>query len=109
MRLTALHPKWIDGGPGLTKDGQPGRDRHGVGVTFDCPCGACGQPCVLLFSNPLDGLGLDDPTAAKILYDRAGETFETLTVTASIDRPRPQGCGWHGTLTQGEVTGRVEP
>lgn len=34
--------------------------------------------------------------------------LETLTVTASILHTRPDGCGWHGFLTNGELKGQIE-
>jgi hypothetical protein len=34
--------------------------------------------------------------------------FETLTATPSILHTKPHGCGWHGYLTNGELTGQIE-
>lgn len=34
--------------------------------------------------------------------------FETLTARASILHTKPDGCGWHGFLTDGELTGQIE-
>jgi hypothetical protein len=99
-----LEPNWVGaGGEGITKDGNPVPPRHGVGITFSCPCG-CDLWCYVPFNNPLDGGPPLEP--GRPLWQRTGETFETLTVTPSILRSRDKGgCGWHGFITNGEVTG----
>lgn len=88
---------------------EPAPRREGVGVEFDCPCGNHddGHRCFVPFANPLDG-------GHSLYHDRGwqrtGETFETLTLTPSIFRRRDLGgCGWHGFITNGVVTGQVEP
>lgn len=104
MKLVDLRPVWVGaGGDGITlADGSPAPERHGVGVSFDCPCGACGTQCFVPFNNPIDGGGVWDPT--RSLWTRTGETFETLSLTPSIHRvPGKGGCGWHGFVTNGEV------
>lgn len=108
MRLIDLSPNWVGaGGPGITTaTGEPIPERHGIGVMFDCPCG-CGQHCYVPFANPLDGGPPHE--ASRPLWTRAGETFKDLTVTPSILRARAKGgCGWHGFITRGDVTGQVE-
>lgn len=103
MRLVDLNPHWVGaGGEGVTRHGQPMPERDGVAVEFDCPCGACGIRCLVPFDNPVDGLGPWDP--ARSLWRRTGDTFETLTLTPSILRTPPYGCGWHGFITNGAVT-----
>lgn len=100
MRLSDLHPKFLDsGGEGISRaDGSPAPLRVGVGVEFDCPDG-CGRPCFVPFSNPLDG----GPALEKG-WNRTGETPETLTLAPSIFRnPARGGCGWHGFIRHGEV------
>lgn len=106
MRLTDLEVKWVAaGGPGITRNGQPVPERRGVGIGFDCPCG-CDQRCFVPFVNPLDG----GPPTSVVAWTRTGDTFETLTLQPSIKRSRENGgCGWHGFITNGEVTGQVEP
>lgn len=101
MKLTDLNPNWVDaGGAGISdKDGNPVPERHGVGLSFDCPCG-CDSHCYVDLENPLDGgptYGQDGHT-----WKRTGDTFETLTLTPSIQRVG--GCKWHGHITNGEVT-----
>ena len=102
MRLTELNPNWVGhGGEGVSdKSGKAIPYQHGVGITFDCPCG-CESRCFAGFSNPLDGGAAVDGGGPK--WDRAGETFETLTLKPSIERKDPDGCGWHGYITDGEM------
>jgi hypothetical protein len=102
MKLIDLDPRWVGaGGEGIRdKDGNPIRERHGVGVGFDCPCG-CGTRSFIPFENPLDG-GPPVGDVKNPHWRRSGETFETLTLTPSIQRVG--GCGWHGFITNGEVT-----
>lgn len=41
MKLVDLNPSWVGaGGEGVSdKEGSPVPKRHGIGITFDCPCG----------------------------------------------------------------------
>jgi hypothetical protein len=102
LRLVNLHPNWVGaGGEGISdKYGNPVPERHGVGVTFDCPCG-CGTNCYVPFANPLDGQPPHDTRPNLPTWQRTGETFESLTLTPSIRRVG--GCGWHGFITNGEA------
>lgn len=34
--------------------------------------------------------------------------FDTLTVRNSILHSKPDGCGWHGYLTNGDLEGKIE-
>lgn len=104
MRLTDLNPRWVGaGGEGIsridliTKERSPSPERHGVGVSFSCPCG-CADECTIEFDVALDGQPwrTDDHG-----WKRTGDTFETLTLEPSIQRVG--GCGWHGFITKGEV------
>lgn len=103
MRLTDLNPRWVGaGGEGVTRNGEPVPERHGVAISFDCPCG-CDSRCCIEFNNPIDGQGPHDTT--RNLWDRTGDTFETLQLTPSIQRVG--GCAWHGYIglqIPGEVT-----
>jgi hypothetical protein len=57
------------------------------------------------FANPIDG----GPQLERHGWQRTGDTFETLTLTPSILRARARGgCGWHGFITNGAVTGQIE-
>lgn len=104
QKLTELNPRWVGaGGEGITdKHDKPVPARHGIGISFDCPCG-CDVRCYVSFFNPLDGgpprINKDEPT-----WDRTGDTFETLTLRPSILRSEEKGgCGWHGYITNGLV------
>jgi hypothetical protein len=100
VKLTALDPSWVGaGGPGIfNADGTPAAERHGVGITFDCPCG-CTRGRYVPFTNPLDGGPPHNDGHAT--WQRSGETFETLTLTPSIQVIGE--CGWHGFITNGEI------
>jgi hypothetical protein len=92
MRLVELNPRFVDNQWG---------DR-GVGLLFDCPCGKCGIRCHVPFSEPI-APGSDFPVLADgLLWQRTGDTFETLSLTPSIHRI--DGCGWHGHIHNGEVS-----
>lgn len=103
MKLAERDPRWVGaGGEGITRNGQPVPERHGVGLMFDCPCG--GEHCwvAVNFANPLDGGPALEGCGPN--WQRTGETFETLTLTPSILKSREKGgCGWHGFVTNGEV------
>ena len=108
MKLTDLTPRYYGaGGPGITKaDGTPAPHRKGVGLSFDCPCG-CGKRRHCDFSNPLDG---GAPLRARPQWERIGDDFQSMTLSPSIYAPKNKGgCGWHGWLKNGELTGAVEP
>lgn len=100
-RLVDLNPQWLGaGGEGVRGvDGKSIPRREATSILFDCPCGCEHQVCVP-FANPADGLG---PTYPGHGWTRSGDTFETLTLTPSIQRVFPNRC-WHGFVTNGEVT-----
>jgi hypothetical protein len=103
VKLTELNPKF------LPSHGPNGERTEGMGVYLDCPCGKGGPHHRLFvsFSNPI-GPG---PSAAHVIpggWQRTGDTFETLTLTPSIERLDSReedgiGCRWHGFITNGEV------
>lgn len=115
MRLADLNPRWF---------AEAGR--HGQGVTFDCPCcvgkpGAVrlavaftpaldgGTPCSLrirdlvpvLWPEGMTGPG-NDVCPPGIHWAREGDTFETLTLSPSVDASR--AGHWHGFIRAGQVT-----
>ena len=102
--LIALAPEWIGaGGPGITRQGEPVERRYGIGIWFKCPCPALHDEfdrVFVAFRNPLDGGPCLDGSGHR--WDREGESFDTLTLRPSI--LRLGGCGWHGFVTNGEVT-----
>lgn len=101
MRLADLHPEFIGaGGSGVfNADGSPATPRSGVGITLDCPCG-CDSELYVPFANPLDG-GRPVGHETHPLWNRIGDTFETITLSPSI--LRIGGCGWHGFIEHGGV------
>lgn len=104
QKLTELNPRWVGaGGEGITdEDGKPVPARHGVGLSFDCPCG-CDVRCYVAFSNPIDR-GASHKNKDEPTWNRMGNTFETLTLRPSIMRNEEKGgCGWHGYITDGQV------
>lgn len=84
----------------------PAPHRRGIGLAFDCPCGKCDPEtlwCFVGFANPIDGGPPHDPS--RPTWQRTGETFENMTLTPSIFRnPAKGGCGWHGYITNGQIT-----
>lgn len=108
MRLTELHPRFVGyGGEGVSdQHGNPVPFRHGIGLACDCPCGKCDPRFKWLyvpFENPLDGGPPVETKADK--WHRVGTDFENITLTPSILRNASKGgCGWHGYITNGNVT-----
>lgn len=103
MRITQLNATFVGaGGPGITNaDGSPAPERKGVGLMMDCPCGNkdC-EPLYVAFENPLDG-GPAHANKHQPLWERTGDTVETVTLRPSI--LRVGSCGWHGYLTNGDI------
>jgi hypothetical protein len=116
MRLTELNPRWC---------AVAGRNRQGV--TFDCPHCRKARLCVF-FANPVDGAeplppwrddGVDgnvrdlffeehdlSPPGFEVvppgfLWQRAGDTFETLTLSPSVDASA--SGHWHGFIRDGLI------
>jgi hypothetical protein len=107
MRLADLNPEFV-----YTKPRGWGSRRVGVGVAFDCPCGRrehrdshgdSDRRVYVPFANHLGGLpGQSD--RYNVVWQRTGETFDTLTLEPSIHRSVVYGgCGWHGFIRDGEV------
>jgi len=117
LRLVDLNPHWIS--EWTPPDGA--LTRHGQGVMFDCPhCVRVGikssdSKMVRIpvgFQNPIDGGAPFRPESKpdgtpipRPLWHRTGETFETLTLTPSIDASKTHEGGWHGFLQQGMIVG----
>jgi len=112
MKLIDLKPRWFD---------VPGVGTNRDGVTFFCPCDKCraGVPVRLgiQFANPIEGHTLPPMTDSDklrhvhdlgtfdvppgTLWQRTGETFETLTLSPSVDASK--SGHWHGHVTNGEI------
>lgn len=103
MKLIDLDPHWVgNGGEGVTdRNGNAVPWRDAVAISFKCPCGDGREVCLML-RNPLDG-GPPLEGYEGHSWQREGETFETLTLTPSIQRADPGGCRWHGFITNGEI------
>lgn len=101
MKLTELEPRW-SGFPSII-----------TGVTFLCPhCKT--QRLGVHFNPPIDPDGWWDKIARPTYIDInvwtriSGETFDTLTLTPSIDASESGRINfpghWHGFITNGEVS-----
>jgi hypothetical protein len=112
-RLVDLDAEWIK------------RAGRAVGVRFTCPVNDGTGPhrddhsiCVL-FANPFDGgpAHPDDPScpgnSSGRRWTRAGDTFDTLSLSPSVDCTKGEGCDrpehskcshthcWHGHVESG--------
>ena len=109
MRLSDLSPRWAADYDILVGDHVVHDEtRVGMAISFQCPhCVLTGAAyrtrlCVF-FRNPVDGKPHSDDYDDKHLWLRSGETFESLTLSPSIDA---SGSGhWHGFITSGQMTG----
>lgn len=100
MKLTDLNPRWV----GLNN--WSSESVYFIGVSFDSP--TTGKRLAVLFTPSIDPEGLAAkyqwgdffPEAKK--WARTGDTFETLTLTPSLDFSAHGE--WHGHITNGNVT-----
>jgi hypothetical protein len=96
MRLTDLNPRWI---------GFKDATLH-YGVSFDCPTDR-NRRLVVHFQPPIDPegwlqRGVAIPTdREQFVWNRQGDTFETLTLSPSVDASK-YGL-WHGHIRNGEI------
>lgn len=75
-----------------------------VGITFDCPCCAGKTRLGVLFVQEIDRDGLPNDvhwSREGIKWNREGDTFETLSLTPSIDASK--WGHWHGFVKQGWI------
>lgn len=87
MRLSELEPRWWS----------DGESRHGMGISFLCPhCRT--EMLSVAFANPIDGGAPYELPTAK-LWQRTGDTFDTLTLSPSVDASHYGH--WHGHVTNG--------
>lgn len=96
MRLLALNPRWATDSYSAPSGGWR------LGVTFECPCckgTSRATRLAVFFANPPDG-GV--PPSNRNLWMREGDTFDTLTLTPSIDASA--SGHWHGFIKGGQVT-----
>lgn len=91
MKLIDLDPHWL-----VTESG-----RLGMGVMFECP--HCREDRLgVWFANPLDNGSPAAPEHRPLpRWQRSGDTFETLTLSPSINA---ESHGhWHGFITNGSI------
>ncbi len=96
MKLLELNPRWV------------GLDNASFifGISFDCPTKR-EQRLVVFFDPPIDPFGWTEkgivlPTfEGHKVWKREGDTFESLSLTPSIDASRYEL--WHGFITKGEI------
>lgn len=108
MKLVELRPRWVIGDRFDTPDGVQhfihlnyDHDRRGMGMSFECPVHRSHR-LAIMFSNPIDNR---PPQFGAKLWQRQGDTFETISITPSIDASATAeypGC-WHGHITNGEI------
>ncbi len=94
--LTELEPRW------WTFSGFVHGADVRAGLSFICPH-CMKQRLAVSFSNPIDPQGWVGRTGMVIVsaWTRTGDTFETLTLTPSIDATA--SGHWHGHITNGEM------
>jgi len=100
MRLVDLDPRWACDAD-IVVDGvkKHFEGRHGMAVTFDCPhCRAI--RLAVWFVNPIDGGPPTDD--ADHLWTRIGDTFDSLTLSPSIDASTHGH--WHGFIRNGQIS-----
>ncbi len=103
MKLRDLDARFVGaGGDGVfNADGTPAKERHGVGLSFKCPCGGEHHEydqVFVAFANPLDG---GPPFGNGPKWQRTGDTIDDITLSPSIQRMDPGGCRWHGFVRNG--------
>ncbi len=122
VRKTSLidcHPRWV-----LSNDGTP------CGVWFECPEGHADCSHSIPFTPSLDGSPAPSWQMNGAIWQRTGDTFETLTLSPSIRRiPRHASreaaiasgcipeyvteamlCAWHGFVggSSRQMPGQIE-
>jgi hypothetical protein len=92
--LAELNPRWIS-------RRYSGADSDAItGIHFDCPEGHAGCDHAIPFTPALDGAPGESWQANGAVWQRTGDTFETLTLSPSIRRV-PSFHDWEATLPAG--------
>jgi len=100
MQLTELHPKWVG------VHNWCGNPHFRCGIVFDCPH-CLKQRIAIFFTPPIDPDHEWDKFDRAELYPdhpkwtRQGETFDTITLTPSIDVSQYEH--WHGFIENGQI------
>jgi hypothetical protein len=117
-RLVDCKPRWISG----RYTGQPGDVVRGI--HFDCPDGHADCSHAIPFTPALDGTASAGWQTNGAIWQRTGETFDTLTLSPSIRRVPTYAsreaaiadgciaeyvtdshlCAFHGFVQNGEIT-----
>ena len=93
IKLTELDPRW------------GAEDDNRYCLIFECPVPDCPMKYIAVPFKTFIGY---DPEKHHI-WTKAGDTFETISLSPSVDATRNKkgeltGCLFHGSITNGEVT-----
>jgi hypothetical protein len=102
VKLTDLNPKFFTLGHWASPH------IFAIGLTFDCPC-CRDRRLAVFFDTPIDPDNVAktfmEPWTPTLLnhnlWKRSGDTFDTLTLTPSIDASAHGH--WHGFIQNGEI------
>ena len=123
-RLVDLNPRWVSGRYAGRDDDVP------CGIHFDCPEGHEGCSHAIPFAPAFDGSPTPGWQQNGAIWQRSGDTFETLTLSPSIRRNPPHAsraaaiaagcipehvtdtmlCAFHGFIggSGGQTPGMIE-
>lgn len=101
-RLVDCNPRWVTGRYAGRNDDTP------VGVHFDCPEGHDGCSHAIPFTPALDGGPAASWYTSGAIWQRAGDTFEMLTLSPSIRR-EPTYASREAALAAGALAEHLEP
>lgn len=104
MRLIDLNPRWI----GLYGWASP--DPFYTGISFECPHCRTQRLAVGIYPpiDPSGHVGKDfewrkEFTPTQPVWDRTGDTFDTISLSPSVDASAIRiGGHWHGHITNGD-------
>ncbi len=100
-RLVDCNPRWVSG----RYHGAEGPPR---GVHFDCPEGHGGCSHTIPFTPALDGTPAESWQQNGAIWQRSGDTFETLTLSPSIRR-EPVYASREAAIAAGALPEYLEP
>jgi hypothetical protein len=101
-RLVDCNPRWISG----RYTGQPGDAVRGV--HFDCPEGHAGCSHAIPFTPTLEGGPTTGWQQNGAVWQRTGDTFDTLVLSPSIRR-NPTYASMEAALAAGALPQYLEP
>jgi hypothetical protein len=113
MRLTELEPRWIGLSGTVNPSGEEWHEGDGTvtfGISFLCPKTRDHRIAVQFEPHLGDVAHTHWPAGlvriGQHIWTRGGDTFDTLTLSPSIDASQYTECGggcWHGFIRNGEV------